>query len=336
MGKTGLVREIKRDVIAAAGARALVWIEGTLYDVAAGWRSFPLDGSPGSSKFSGYGGRFDAAAVSPRGDVVALIASSGTKALLLGSDGRLIREVDRSYYHAEAYRYPLALCTLPNGRTGLVHCPGDYNRLDIEDALTGERLTTGAGREPDDFFHSRLAVSPSGRYLLSAGWVWHPWGCLAVYDLTRALAEPTTLDSSGKVFDPGNIADGEVSGACFVDDDIAISTSTEPGPDDAVPATLALWSPATQTFVWRRQLDQTAGDLVPMAGDILALHNHPRLYSSATGDLIAEWPDLETGHADSAIVWGKTFSGPARVAVDQTGNRFAITDGDRITVVHLG
>lgn len=86
VGKTGVVHEIKRDVIAAEGARSLVWLGGTLYDVAAGWRTFPLDGSPGLSRVSGYGKQFDAATVSPRGDVVALIASNGTKALLLGSD----------------------------------------------------------------------------------------------------------------------------------------------------------------------------------------------------------------------------------------------------------
>ncbi len=327
-------------MIAAAGAKALVWVQDTLYDVAAGWRSFPLDGASGSSRFSGYGGHFDAAAVSPLGDVVALIASSGTKALLLTSDGRPIREVNRSYYKAEAYRYPLVLFTLPSGRTGLAHCPDDYNRLEIEDAETSERLTAGADRKPVDFFHSRLAVSPDGRYLLSAGWVWHPWGCLAVYDLPRALAEPTTLDSFGGVFDLRGLVQAEVAGACFVGEDIAISTSAEPnepdGPEDLAPDMLALWSPATRTFTWRRQLDLTAGDLVPMAGNILALHGHPRLYAAATGDLIGEWPDLATGHADSAIVWDKTFSGPARVAVDQTNNRFAITDGDRITVIHLG
>jgi hypothetical protein len=56
-------------------------------------------------------------------------------------DGGLIRELGRSYYHADAYRYPLALFTLPDGRTGLVHCPAAYNRLEIEDALTGAPLT---------------------------------------------------------------------------------------------------------------------------------------------------------------------------------------------------
>lgn len=326
-------------MIAVAGAKTLVWVGGTLSDVSAGWRSFPLDGSSGSSKFSGYGDQFDAATVSPRGDVVALTASTGTKGLLLASDGRLIREVNRSYYHAEAYRYPLALFTLPDGRTGLVHCPEGYNRLEVEVAATGERLTAGVDRKPADFFHSRLAVSSSGRYLLSAGWVWHPWGCLAVYDLKRALADPATLDSHGDVFDLRGLVQAEVAGACFVDDDVVISTSAEPndpdGPEDLAPNMLARWSAATGTFVWRRQLDVTAGDVVPIAGNVLALHGHPRLYDAATGDPIREWPDISTGHADSSIVWHKSFSGPARVAVDHTANRFAVTDGERITIVGL-
>lgn len=338
--ETGLVREIHRDVIAVADAKALVWVGGRLYDVAAGWRPVPLDGSSGSSRFSGYGDQFDAATVSPRGDVVALMGSTGTKGVLLASNGRLIREVNRSYYHADAYRYPLVLCTLPDGRTGLVHCPESYNRLEVEVAVTGERLTAGTDRKPSDFFHSRLAVSPNGRYLLSAGWVWHPWGCLAVYDLHRALTEPTTLDSLGDAFDLRGLMQAEVAGACFLDDDIVISTSPEPndpeGPEDLAPNMLARWSATTRTFTWRRQLDLTAGDVVPVAGNVLALHDHPRLYDAASGELIAEWPDISTGHADSSIVWSRSFSGPARVAVDQTNQRFAVTDGERITIIHLG
>jgi hypothetical protein len=37
-----------------------------------------------------------------------------------------------------------------------------YCRLDIEDLETGERLTAAPGREPGDFFHSRLAVAVDG------------------------------------------------------------------------------------------------------------------------------------------------------------------------------
>ena len=43
---------------------------------------------------------------------------------------------------------------------------------------------------------SALPTAPTA----SAGWVWHPWGCLAVDDLTRALTEPAMLDSYGDVF----------------------------------------------------------------------------------------------------------------------------------------
>jgi hypothetical protein len=132
--------------LAAAGARALAWVGGELYDVAAGWMRFPLDGSSPERRYAGYGPRFDAAVVAPKGDLVALLESTGTKGLLLESSGRLVREVDRSFYHADAYRYPLALFTLPDGRSGLVHCPKAYNRLEIEDARTGELLTAGPER----------------------------------------------------------------------------------------------------------------------------------------------------------------------------------------------
>lgn len=334
------MREIHRDVFAVAGAKALVWGEDRLYDVAAGWRSVPLDGTSGSSRFSGYGSQFDAATVSPRGDVVALLASTGTKGLLLAPDGRLIREVNRSYYRADVYRYPLALCTLPDGRTGVVHCPEAYNRLEVEVAATGERLTADSDREPADIFHSRLAVSANGRYLLSAGWVWHPWGCVAVYDLHQALTEPTTLDSFGDVLGLRGLVQAEVAGACFLGEDIVISTSSEEnepeGPEDLAPNMLARWSATAGRFTWRRQLDLTAGDIVAVAGNILALHDHPRLYDAANGDQLAEWPDIATGHADSAIVWNSAFSGPARVTVDHTNQRFAVTDGEQITIVHLG
>lgn len=143
-----------------------MWHDGALVDVAAGWRRYGLDGSAPVKRYSGYGPGFDAAVMAPAADVVALVVSTGTKALLLEPGGKVIRELNRSFYCAEDYRYPLALFTLPDGRTGLVHCPDRYNQLEIEVARTGERLTADRDRDPDDFFHSRLAVSPDGRFLL--------------------------------------------------------------------------------------------------------------------------------------------------------------------------
>jgi hypothetical protein len=327
--------------LAVPGARSLVWHDGGLVDVAAGWRRYGLDGSEPVSRYSGYGRGFDAAVMAPAADVVALVASTGTKALLLEPGGKFIREVNRSYYHAEAYRYPLALFTLPDGRTGLVHCPEEYNQLEIEVARTGERLTGGQDRDPEDFFHSRLAVSPDGRFLLSAGWVWHPLSLAEIYELPRALEQPRALDAAVRG-DPWTQATGitEISGACFAGQDIVISTSAdEPDTDDPGrlgPRMLARWSAAGQQFTWIRQLAQAAGDLLALGGSILALYQCPRLYDATTGEPQAEWLGLDTGRADSSIVWDKAFSGPARIAVDEPGQRFAVTDGQEITVIQLG
>jgi hypothetical protein len=229
------VREVSGVELAAPNAGSLVWAGGELYDVSAGWRHFPLDGSAPQSRYSRFGPSFDTAVSAPDGHVVALLTGNGTKGLLLEPGGTGIREVNRSFYHADAYRYPAALFTLPDGQSSLVHCPEKYNQLEIEVARTGERLTTAANRQPGDFFHSRLAVSSSGRYLLSAGWAWQPWGCVMVYDLLRALAHPATLDDvrSGELFRMFGLVQAEISGACFTGDDIIVSTSSEPNdPED--------------------------------------------------------------------------------------------------------
>src|SRR5262249_3427266 len=116
----------------------------------------------------------------------------GTKGLVVRGSEQ-VREVNRSYYHASAYEYPIAVFTLPEGTPALVHCPDQYNKLEIEELQTGRRLTTRAG-EPVDFFHSRLQVSPGGKYLLSAGWVWHPLDMIQIFRLSEVLDCPGALD----------------------------------------------------------------------------------------------------------------------------------------------
>ncbi len=334
------MREISRAELAAPGARSLVWHDGMLVNVAAGWTSYPLDGSKPTRRYSGYGPGFDAAVMAPGADVVALVASTGTKALLLEPGGRVIRELNRSFYHADAYRYPLALFTLPDGRTGLVHCPEEYNQLEIEVARTGERLTKGQERDLQDIFHSRLAVSPDGRHLLSAGWIWQPFDTAEIYDLSLALKQPRALDAF-TLDDPWTQATRlEISGACFTGQDVVVSTTADE-PDTDEPGHLdgrmiARWSVEEQQFTWLRQLAQTAGDLLPLGNSILALYQHPRLYDAETGELQAEWADLDTGQADSSIVSDKAFSGPARIAIDEPGQRFAVTDAEKITIIQLG
>jgi hypothetical protein len=161
-----------------------------------------------------------------------------------------------------------------------------------------------------------------------------------IYDLSRALEQPRVLDAAPGE-DAWTRATGvtEISGACFAGQDVVVSTSAgvpdtdEPG--RLGPCMLARWSAAQQRFTWTRQLAETAGDLLPFGSSILALYHCPRLYDAVTGELRAEWPDLDTGQADSSIVRDKAFSGPARVAVDEPGRRFAVTSGERITVIQL-
>lgn len=157
-------------------------------------------------------------------------AVRGTTAHVFHRD-RHLRELTRAEYRATDYDYPLAVGVLPDGRAVLAHCPEEYDRLEIEDLATGERITTGT-RDPADVFHSRLELSPDGRHLLSAGWVWHPYGILRVYDLAAALADPATLDGPGVLpTSPG--LDAEVASACWLDADrIAVATTGEETLDD--------------------------------------------------------------------------------------------------------
>lgn len=323
-----------RQNLDVAGVRAMAWVGASLIDVADGWRELLPDHR---QSWTAYGDSFDTAVSSPMGDATVLLEGAGTKGLVLDGTGRIVREINRSYYQAEAYRYPATLFTLPDGRTGLAHCPELYSQLEIEVALTGERLTASADRAPGDIFHSRLSVSADATLLASAGWLWHPWGSLHVYDLTRALSDPLGLDGFGDRFDLRGVIRAEVGGACFVGGDVIVSTTSEENDpedeDDLGPDMLVRRSVVDKRYLWMVELPETAGDLVAFAGGALALNGHPRLYDGESGELVAEWPDLDTGHIDSAITWSDTFRGTGRVAVAPAGDRFAFTDGERVVVI---
>lgn len=80
------------------------------------------------------------------------------------------------------------------GRCVVIHRT-DWNRLDVSDAQTGVLLTdrslptpanAEAAPEHDlDYFHGALYVSPDGKRILDDGWIWHPIGIPAVWDLDQ-------------------------------------------------------------------------------------------------------------------------------------------------------
>jgi hypothetical protein len=330
----------------AAGIRSLCWRGDELIDWVGGGRAFASDGTERSARIY-YAYRFDAATASPDGRFAVIYERLGTKGLLL-HDGKILRELDRSFYHAQSYEYPVALFQEPGGRLLLAHCPNEYCRLELEEAETGRRLTLSAERKPADFFHSRLAGSPNGKRLLSAGWVWHPWSAVVRFDVVRALADPHHLDSGDDVSAYSrNVCFSEESSACWLDDDrIAMAASHEPEDSEDVevdveppllPRGLAVFDVTNGACLRALQFDQPLGTILAIGKHhILSLYRHPKLIELSTGKVLHVWIDLQSGLQDGSIVRGlKDDAMPPPMVFDPARNRFAIVNRDTVTVIEF-
>jgi hypothetical protein len=281
--------------------QSLVWDGDDLVDIVGGWRRWRADGSEEHRRVN-YAFPFDRALMSPSGRFQLLYAERGTKGLVL-EVGKVRREINRSFYHANAYDYPAALGRLPDGREILVHCPDAYNVLEIEELGTGRRLTTGA-RHAVDVFHSRLTVSPDGRWLLSAGWLWHPVGTVGVYDLVAAVEDPIVLDRHSVLWD--HVGAG-VEAACWLDADrLLVSGHPDEEPVDSedlsllAPGELGVWSLSQQAWSHRRRIDFRVGTLLGCQGRALGVYGHPRLIDPATATVLAQWPEVATSSKDAS------------------------------------
>jgi hypothetical protein len=166
---------------------------------------------------------FDRVLVSPSGHFEALYTVTGTKGLIAARNQE-VREVNRSYYCASAYEYPIALGRLADGREVLAHCPEGYNRLTLEVLADGTPLAAATDRA-EDVFQSRLSFSPDGRHLLSSGWIWHPVGVVQVYELETALDDPTHFDGGGVL--PWIAVDSSVEAACWLSNGLLL-VATDP------------------------------------------------------------------------------------------------------------
>ncbi|WP_128983692.1 hypothetical protein [Streptomyces roseicoloratus] len=287
-----------------------------------------------------YAYPFDRAVVSPSGRYAVVYTERGTKALLLDGQ-RIVRELDRSHYHAKDFDYPLALGSLADGREVLAHCPDAHEVIEVEDVATGERLTRGE-RTPMDVLHSRLAVSPDGTRLLSAGWLWSPFGIARVYDLEQALTEPAVLDDEG-LLPSTSWRDAEIDAACWLDGDRLVVAAGEDEDEDGEdgedepaalgPRQLGVWSPSERRWLHRSRLEIPAGTLIGRGDDVVALYAHPRLIEAATGTVLAEWP--EVGLSPRVGSYGVRHVPTAVVALHPDGSRLAVAQPDGIAIISL-
>lgn len=317
--------------ILAEGVQSLVWDGDELIDWVSGGQRYRMTGELVPRQVY-YAYPFDAAISLAGSDYAAIYANLGTKALILRG-GEIVREINRSYYQADAFEYPIAMFRLPSGREVLAHCPDEYCRLQIEDLATGEVLAKSSGQKAADFFHSRLAASPDGRYLLSAGWVWHPVDAVNVYDLATALVDSTHLDEGGLDID----AWAEESSAAFLPDGrllVALNGVEDEDGETIKGGELRLFDLDVVKLLSAVPTVQRIGTMMPVGRDhVLALHEHPRLIDLRTGREVRSWPHLKSGTQTSSIVRGAAPVPP--MALDALHGRFAVAQEASITVLQF-
>jgi hypothetical protein len=332
-----------RTFIETKGVKSLTWYGDQLVDWAGGITVFHLDGKIEPNRLF-WGFDFDAVQATPNGRYAVLYKRLGTKALLL-HNGKILRELNRSYYFAETYEYPVSIWNAPDGRTLIAHCPDEYNQIEIEDAETGQRLTS-AVRKPDDFFHSRLMVNSNGTRLLSAGWIWHPFDGVTYFGVAEALQNPAHLDQRDSAAEKiGDLGMAEVGSACWQSADYILLGGVS---DPAFPEVeknrqadelslrtkgLAIYDVAAKAYIKSFALTEPPGTMMPVGETYVAcFYKHPKLVSLETGEIVAQWEDLDTGNQASSILSGVEIP---PLALDAENNRFAVAGLDGIHVVQI-
>ena len=324
--------EIRRiDFIQPGPVRSLAWVGDEVCDLAAGGTRFRLDGTLERATFF-WGFDFDTAVSGPAG-IAAVLKRRGTKALVWSGPDQ-VRQLNRDYYFADAFDYPLALFTGPQGQPLLAHCPDSYRTLQLEEAGSGRRLTARRTKSPD-FFHSRLAASPSGHWLASAGWAWHPFETVLLFEVGPALADPRRLDRT--VRPP---LEGEVAGIAWtVENHLLISSLEEPTADDPAGGyqpifKIGCFDPDSGQWCYRTDLPKVAGELLDL-GDhrhVVAFDGYPRLLDARSGLALRTWPELPTGARASCL-----FDRDRQpLALDQGRARFAVANDSTVTIIELG
>ena len=307
--------------------RSLCWQNEELVDWAGGGTRFRLDGSTVSAGIY-WAYRFDNAIMSHDGAYSVIYERQGTKGLVLRGN-KFLREINRSFYHAQAYEYPIAILNFPDGLVGLAHCPEEYNRLEIEEIESGKRLTLRPGESPD-FFHSRLQISTDGAYLLSAGWIWHPLDLVHLFSIHDALEHADHLDKPI----PMNLPDElfAVNAAAFQSNDTLLLAGNAEDSDS--PTYVAEYRLKEGAIARKSVLHSVPGTIMPVGRDhFIGFYEHPKLFDIASGNVTQSWPELNSGKQKSSIVWQEV---PPPLALDAANKRFAVADANGITVIQLG
>jgi hypothetical protein len=252
-------------------------------------------------------------------------------------NGVIHRELNRSYYFADSYDYPVVLAVGPAGRVVVVNCPNSFDTLEVEDAETG--VTLAKKKTEDMEFHSRLAVSPCGKYLLDAGWFWHPLGGAWVCDLAALLRTGSDQESAQDVDNCAFSFGAEIDSAAFLGSEKIVVTSTDEVISRNIPATgigprtAGVWSMRSRQWVSKAPLNEPSGTIMAWREWMISLHTRPKAIEVATGNVVYCWNEIYSGKQVGSIELGDPP--PPPTALDPQNGRFAIGGPNGITVVTL-
>lgn len=163
---------------------------------------------------------------SAEGRFLAVVQSNGLEGALFDvASGRLLKPLARDDYHADVSGWALAFVG------DVLVTATAWNVIEAWSVPTLERLAPASVDGSLDYFYGALTVSPSGRWLASAGWFWHPVGGVRFIDVRRWLegrADPAP-EREGSVSVMSDWWDDDV---CWVTDElVALRGCAQTEPD---------------------------------------------------------------------------------------------------------
>jgi len=319
-----------RTTIRANWIQTITWFNDTVVDWASAGQQYGLDGSQHQLYKYSFGALdFNGAICSADGQYAFIYQKLGTKGLLLKGD-ILLREINRSYYYANVYEWPVAFVTVDE-TTYLIHCPKKYCRLDFENVETGEIVTDVPERDPFDFFHSRLEINTKSTLLMSKGWHWHPFDTIKAYNIKDCIENPLMLDDSALYPELGT----EICTASFITGaKVLIGTSDEVFDDEAednFPTKhLAIWDIETDEISNPVKVNGEFGNLFAIDDDrAWDTYLYPKIIRLKTGDIIDKDESFYSGKQNSSIVNEKNL---VQIVFNRDTKQLAIKGKETIDV----
>ncbi|BCJ60706.1 hypothetical protein [Micromonospora endophytica] len=234
---------------------------------------------------------------SPCGRFAAVVNDYGRygRVVDLGRGGVVTLALDGGNYHSNTVPFSLTFAVVDD-RPVVVHRTR-WNRLDVSDPATGELLTareiekTSEQERPPhhlDYFHGRLLCSPGSRTLADDGWIWHPVGEPAVWQLRPWLDGNVWESEDGPTRQRLCYRDYYWDGPlCFVGDDLLAVGGIGDNDETMLPGV--------------RLFDVASGrELTSFAGPAGAWFSDGRRLYSAQHDGLHIWDPL-TGHRTGTL-----------------------------------